>query len=254
MEELLPSPRNMLYNAVLQGVSVEDVRQHRLLVISCATGKDHLKMFLALAPPELDDLLAWDYIEAEQGAPTGEQGSLTRILRRAGKPDPGGQTTVLGRTELLCQKDPATRVINAKVDYFITPLEMLRAELQARNPMRGLDEAEVRAGKIVRVSCALAEEANSLTWYARIPEESDFINAPSVATAGRIVKLRAGRPEIGWYGGIQGSMSRLTRDTEDKTASENWPIDLSTVVESLPDTAAAYTRTGIPYCGRDGKH
>ena len=253
MEDLLPSPRNMLYNALLQGISVEEVRQHRLLVVSCVPDKgtrSYSTSYLALAPQELDDLLAWDYIEAEPGVPIGEQGPLTRILRRVKKPAPGELATVLGRTEVLCRNDPETQLIHAKVDYFISPMELLRAEWQARTPLRGLYEADIRAGRIIMVTCALAEETNSLTWYARIPESFAIINDPSADRTKQIVEVRAGRPEIDWYGGVAGPLSRLTRYAEENTAKEHWPIELSAVVRRLPSAPDGYTHLGTPYCGR----
>lgn len=253
MEDLLPDRREMLANAVLQGVTVEEVRQHRLLVISCATAKgaqSELMPYLALAPPELADLLAWDYIEAERGVRIGEQGPLTRILRRDRIPGGGGLTTVLGRPEVLCREDPETGVFHARVDYFITPFAMLRAEWQSRDPLRGLDEAEIRAGRIVRLSCTPAEETNGLTWYARIPEGFAAGKDLSAAGSTQIVEVRAGRPEVDWHGGIAGPMSRLTRSIEDKAAREHWPIELSTVIRRLPAPPGGYSRLGAPYCGR----
>jgi len=247
MVDLLPAPRDMLYNALLQGVSVTEVRQRRLMVVGCARDPHHMPAYLALAPAELSNLALWDYIEARRGVRTGELGPLTRILHRSKPPGPSGLTTVLGRTEVLCQEDPVTQIIHAKVLYFIRPYEMLRVEWQARDPLRGLDEADVRAGRIVAVQCALAEESDGLLWYARVPEGTAVAKDSG---ARPIVEVRAGRHEANWSGGHMGSMSRLTWESEDAAAREHWPIVLSTVIRGLPAAPAGYTRVGgIPFCG-----
>jgi hypothetical protein len=253
LEELLPNPRDMLYNALLQGVNVAEVRQRRLMGVSCANAPgpgNYSTLYLALAPPGMDDLALWDPVEARKGVRTGEIGPLTAILRRGGPPGPAEQTTVLGRREVLCREDPATQVIHAKVDFFIRPYEMLRVQLQGRDPLRGLDEAEVRAGRIVRVHCALAEETDGFIWYARVPEGVDLSpDAADPAAGDPIVEVRAGRPEANWQGGHIGSMSRLTRESEDAAAREHWPIELSTVIRRLPAPPAGYVRGRVPHCG-----
>ncbi len=190
----------------------------------------------------MTDLLAGEQVAISQGALADQSGPISRILHRLPAPRPEQLVNYSGITPVvLCQED-ADHVLRVRVSRFVEPLEAIEASWQIRDPLRGLDERDMRAGGIVLLQCSRGEGVDPLFWYARLA-------AGVSARQGDQVEAVAGAAEPIWDGGYVVPFSGNSRAAVQAEAAAHWPIRLSTVIRvigPLPQSRVSYR--GIPLC------
>ncbi|HOQ42748.1 MAG TPA: hypothetical protein PKZ40_04770 [Anaerolineaceae bacterium] len=240
-------PRGHEVNALQHGVTLDDVWERRVVIVGCVLSRDtssfavYNESRLALAPPGMTNLKLGDYVAITKGPRGLETGPPSNILRRLPAPREEDLVHYRGTSPVvLCQEDQ-DGVLHARVISFITPIEGMKARLSIRDPLRGLDEKDVRAGRIVVLRCSRGEEVNPLVWYARLPDGMRAEN-------GQLVVATTGRYDIIWSG-LFFPPPWTRRQAFEAEAESRWPIQPGTVMrllDRLPEQELS--DRGIPYC------
>ena len=228
-------PHGSLVAAVREGVGLTDAWELRVLLVSCLPSPGGVTdVRLAIAPPEIRNVHRGDHLLVRVGSGDAVE-NVSRVVSLL--PPPTAQQRApdrWGHQAVLCQA--AGQTLHVTVSTFYWPLEILQAELQLREPLRGLSRDDLDAGRIVRLSCHLAEETNPLVWFARLPPGL-------VVEPGQQVEAIGGRYDLEWSGGPLSPLSRVTPQKLRTFAEQHWRVELSRVTRVIDRN-----RSGTPPC------